>query len=86
MEKPINVEKPVIEVKHSDLKRASEDSFFKSKCTACEDGVLLIYREDNGRLQEFDRCINCGQLFRYLDIKDLRKLDGVGIDNENMGS
>jgi len=81
----INADAPVKEVRHADLQRESDNSLFKSKCPACKDGVLLIYREDNGRLREFDRCIACGQAVRYTDIDDLRKLDGVGIDNEEMG-
>ena len=78
----INLEEPIIEIRHSDLERHSEESAFKSKCPKCKNGVLLIYREENGRLREFDACIACGQRVKYLDIDKLRKLDGVGLEDE----
>ena len=73
---PVNIKKPPIRVKHSDLVRCS-DSIFKSKCTACPKGVLLVRRNpETHRLEEVDYCVGCGQAFIYLDIARLRKKDG----------
>lgn len=67
-----NLDKPVLEVLHAALKRWG-GSFFKSKCPACGDGLLMV-RRDNVTLvlQEFDNCVACGQQVRYLDIKEMR--------------
>jgi len=70
-----NLELPVREVNHADLQRWSSESPFKSKCPACDEGVLLMTRDTHGRLSEHDRCIGCGQLFRYLDIAEFRKIE-----------
>jgi len=74
-----NVEAPIREVLHTELQRCSPESWYKSKCMACEDGAFLMFRDrETGRLAEFDRCISCGQPIRYLDIEGLRQADGVG--------
>jgi predicted RNA-binding Zn-ribbon protein involved in translation (DUF1610 family) len=66
-DEPTNLDKPVIKVSHAELERWSEDSY-KSKCPACEDGILLIYRDERTfALQRQDRCISCGQQFYYTD-------------------
>jgi len=71
-----NIREPVMEVRHSELERMSEDSAFGSKCPVCENGFLLVYREPGSfELAEFDRCISCGQIVKYLDIEDLRALE-----------
>lgn len=67
----INFKEPVIEVKHSELERVSEDSDHKSKCPKCKMGVLLMYRHhETFLLRNFDNCILCGQNFIYTDIED----------------
>ena len=72
-----NVNEPVMEVRHADLERATDDSAFKSKCPKCKTGVLLIRRDQvSFRLLEYDSCIACGQQVLYLDIDDLRRLNG----------
>ena len=74
-----NMNAPVIEVNFLDLQKANENSLFKSKCPVCEDGLLLIYRDQKtGELQEYDRCIACGQSVKYLDIKKLRQFEKGG--------
>jgi len=86
MEHPNNATKPIKEIRHADLERWSDESRFKSKCPVCADGILLIGRDELGQLQGFDRCIGCGQAFKYLDIDDLRKLDWSRFDTKNTGS
>jgi len=72
-----NVSEPVMEVRHADLERESKNSEYKSKCPKCEGGVLLVRRDPTTfRLLEYDNCIKCGQPVLYLDIVDLRRMDG----------
>jgi hypothetical protein len=66
--RPRNLDKPVLHIRHTELKRASEDSFFRSMCPVCENGVLLVSREPKMlNLARFDICISCGQRVEYLD-------------------
>jgi hypothetical protein len=72
----ININEPVIEVDHKDLERYG-GGFFKSVCPKCEEGLLLIGRENETLiLKEMDYCVLCGQHYRYLDIQELRKAEG----------
>ncbi len=75
-----NINAKVIEVRHADLERYNpEDSAYKSECPECEDGVLLVLRDrSTGELLEYDRCIGCGQLVRYLDIEKLKGCEQHG--------
>ncbi|MDO8640449.1 MAG: hypothetical protein Q7R33_02805 [Nitrosarchaeum sp.] len=67
-----NIHKPVIDINHAELKRVDE-SLYRSFCPECKEGVLLVSRcLKTFALEEYDRCITCGQRFRYLDIKNLR--------------
>jgi hypothetical protein len=63
-----NRSKDPIKVLHSELERYS-DSAYKSKCPACKNGILLIYRNQDEyfRLRRQDHCISCGQQFIYMD-------------------
>lgn len=74
-----NIHAPLIDVRHSELKRWSE-SCFKSCCPACKEGVLLVYRNpETFKLVRMDRCIVCGQTVRYLDDKiGLEAFQGEG--------
>ena len=66
---PININKPIIEVKHKDLKRDSKNSIYKSVCPVCGIGVLLMSRDQETlKLLEYDCCISCGQRFKYTDL------------------
>ena len=77
MERPKNFDKPAVEVKHADLTRYGE-SMYKSVCPKCK-GLLLVGRDsDTFILQEYDRCVLCGQLYRYTDIAEMRKKEGLG--------
>lgn len=74
METPVNIDAPVLEVQHADLPRWSEESVYRTICPVCNEGLLLVSREDKTFvLSEFDRCILCGQQVRYLDIEALRQ-------------
>ena len=65
---PANIDKEVLVVSHSKLKRLGE-SLYKSECPACENGVLLMRRNlDTLRLEKEDRCISCGQAVVYDDL------------------
>lgn len=73
----VNIDKPIIEVKQSDLKPLS-GSRFSSQCPSCPEGVLLV-RRDQKTLKIVDRdfCCLCGQPVKYLDLADLQKMDKV---------
>ena len=62
-------------VKHSELTRVSDHSFYRSACPECEEGVLLVKRNPppSLELQEDDHCIRCGRRFIYEDIKEMRE-------------
>lgn len=63
-----------IKVRHSDLKRFCPESIYKSECPNCKRGLLLMRRDQNtGKLLEYDNCIQCGQIFIYTDIEELRQ-------------
>lgn len=63
-----NLNKPTIKIEHSKLERYDEDSAYKSKCPACNNGILLIHRDDKSfSIQRNDMCTNCGQKFYYTD-------------------
>lgn len=67
----INMGKPIIKVKHSELTRAEADSPHKSNCPACKESVLLMIRDRKTfKLRNHDMCILCGQQFEYTDIPD----------------
>lgn len=63
-----NANKGAIHVKHADLKRVGE-SAFRSQCPACNEGLLMVYRESNHpfRLRNVDRCTRCFQVVIYDD-------------------
>ena len=69
----INFKKPVIKVKHKELKRFDpEGSLYKSVCPTCHRGVLMVGRNmDNFKLEKNDYCILCGQHFYYTDLEYL---------------
>ena len=76
--RPQNIDEPEIAVKHSELKRIG-DSFYRSECPKCG-GVLLVGRDNiTFILQARDRCILCGQMFRYIDIDEMRKREGISL-------
>lgn len=82
----INVNEPIIEINHKNLSRFG-GSPYKSVCPKCEEGLLLIYRDQKSLvLQEYDRCVLCGQQFKYKDIQELRRAEGNehGIDSEKI--
>lgn len=63
-----------IEVYHADLKRASDESPYRSKCPVAGcDGVLLVSRDHTFDLKAHDCCISCAQPVIYLDIKRMRR-------------
>lgn len=66
---------PPIVIKHSELEREDGESAYKSKCPACDRGILLVRRSQNPpfELLEHDRCIACAQSVVYSDIEDMRK-------------
>jgi hypothetical protein len=70
-----NTQKPIKDVLHSELERFG-DGRYKSKCPECLQGLLLIRRNsEKFYLEELDNCVFCGQMFRYLDIENLRAKD-----------
>lgn len=69
----INISNPIKEIRHADLKRLG-DSAYRSECPECKEGVLLVCLDQRTlKLLEIDRCVLCGQQFRYLDIAQMRK-------------
>jgi hypothetical protein len=58
----------VIEVRHADLTKLSDESDFKVDCPVCVRGVLLVRRNpETFNLMAQDNCCFCGQRFRYTD-------------------
>ena len=75
-DRPPNIDKPPIHVKHSDLARSGEESMYRSCCPVCNGGVLLVYRHlETFELLERDTCISCGQAIIYDDIDELNRGD-----------
>lgn len=71
--RPVNMDNEAVVVRHAKLRRASNSSPYKSCCPCCADGVLLVGRDQKTfDLLEYDRCVSCGQLFRYEDIEEMR--------------
>ena len=71
-----NIDKDSIEVEHKNLIRFNDDSMFRSNCPVCEDGILLVRRDNETfKLLAEDRCIACGQRVIYTDIDELQKGD-----------
>ena len=70
--RPKNLHKPVIEVYHANLLPIELGSF-KRECPFCENGALLVRRDQKTLILEAeDWCVGCGQPVRYLDIKKMR--------------
>jgi len=68
-----NLNSPVVKIYHSKLKRVG-DSYYKSECPFCDEGILLVRRElhNDFKLSAFDRCVCCAQQVEYLDVSKLR--------------
>jgi uncharacterized protein (DUF983 family) len=63
-----NFNKPPIHVMHSDLRRTSEETAYRSFCPTCGKGVLFVFRDQTTfRLNRLDRCTYCGQSYIYDD-------------------
>jgi len=62
----ININKPIIDVNHKDLKRIS-DSVYDSQCPQCKEGILTCKRDPKTlKLLDFDYCSLCGQSYHYI--------------------
>jgi len=70
MEIAQNFNKPPIKVCQATLKKVNKESFYKSLCPVCEEGMLLMERHpETGKLLNKDYCVLCGQHFEYTDAK-----------------
>ena len=68
------VEEPVLEVYHSRLGIVTISSGYKRECPFCWAGMFLVGRDkETFELEEYDRCLYCGQRVRYLDIERMRE-------------
>ncbi len=69
------ISKIVIKVYHKNLLSLNDESVYKRRCPFCENGILLLGREQKPpyTLQEIDCCILCGTVVRYEDIEVLRQ-------------
>jgi hypothetical protein len=71
-----NINNPPKHVKHSELKRANPQAFYRSECPECKLGVLLVTRDkETFVVLETDYCVLCGQQFIYDDVERLRGLE-----------
>lgn len=61
-----NLKNSIVYVNHSELTRA-DDGAFKSECPICNQGLLLVRRDDDLNLSRYDTCVSCGQHFCYKD-------------------
>lgn len=69
MTAPLNLNSPVLNVKHSELKRFDSGGY-KSKCPVCSNGILLIVRDKQTfKMIRQDRCVSCGQKVFYTDAR-----------------
>lgn len=81
MKKPVHVEdmtklKP-IHINFYSLQRYDKDANFKNVCPLCPDGILIMSRDSaTGQLHPKDCCMDCGQVFIYDDIEEVRKRHG----------
>ena len=67
-DRPLNLDKPALYVKWSELTRPELPGAYKSVCPACTKGLLLVTRDQKTfALSREDRCILCGQLVHYTD-------------------
>jgi hypothetical protein len=72
----INIDKPIIKVRHSFLLRTGTESLYRSQCPVCELGAMLVGRDTvGGNLVSKDRCILCAQEFEYVDIDEVEEQD-----------
>lgn len=70
-----NINKPILEVYHRSLRRHT-DSVFRSECPICGLGILPVLRDQlTGIIIEKDRCMLCGQAYRYMDVEILQKAE-----------
>ena len=66
-----NYHRGIVFVKHAELKRASNESNFRSICPVCDEGFLLMRRDPSSyNLSKDDNCVLCGTRFQYTDIED----------------
>ena len=76
----MNLDKPVIEIYHKNLKRASpDDSHYRSICPCCPNGILFVMRQQESPfiLMPLDCCVSCGQQFFYLDLAEINNIDSM---------
>ncbi len=72
-----NLHNTPVKVIHSELKRADNNSIFRSICPVCEIGILLVKRDNiTFKITAEDHCILCGQQYVYTDIDELKKKAG----------
>lgn len=63
-----NLHAPVLRVLHSNLERANPDSAFRTRCPACREGLLMVFRDPvTLALTRDDYCTRCGQRVYYCD-------------------
>jgi hypothetical protein len=64
----VNLGASPIVVEHASLKKTSEDSDYRVVCPKCDQGTLLVRRNQiTLRIQRGDMCTLCGQRFVYTD-------------------
>ncbi len=57
-----------VTVSHTDLKRWSDESPYRSRCPVCDQGILLVNRDQTTlALINVDRCTYCAQMIIYSD-------------------
>lgn len=70
---PKNIEEPTINVKLAGLTLLREGGH-QWACPVCADGTLVMRRHpDTLELLENDRCLLCGQSFRYVDLEAFKR-------------
>ena len=61
-----NVKATPMRVAHAALPDSGASEFAKA-CPACEEGLLLVRRNDKHEVTNVDRCLLCGQVVIYTD-------------------
>ncbi len=69
-----NAKNPITAVYWSRLLPVGADTIYRRECPFCKAGIFLVGRNQGTFvLEEFDRCVSCGQTIRYIDIEEMRK-------------
>ena len=69
-----NFTMPTLKIRHAGLSRLDpKGSIYRTICPTCKEGLLLVQRDNDGKLMEKDHCTLCAQSYEYTDIEKMRE-------------